>query len=169
MKASVTRSFAEMIECINQHRAGLLHDAELILALQCDQFQVEAMRQLLALPQNAVFKLSLSDFDPAVDDKRAKNCESAPERARNVVQALLLKFEHLALSRCPFRLDQLYDLAFESDASFDSWKDLDVNVRQAIADEFDMQVHRIRLQAEVGQRVLVFAGDSTYRYVEKTS
>lgn len=84
----VYRTFAEMLEAIQQHREGLVSDAELIQALQCDDFQLTALRQYKALPLIVADKCSLSDFDQDVQEKRAYSLENddeqwplSPERA----------------------------------------------------------------------------------------
>lgn len=58
-----TRSFADMLECIKQHQAGVLTDSELILALQCTPNQVAALTTHSSLPYKAALKVSLSDWD----------------------------------------------------------------------------------------------------------
>lgn len=66
------RTFSEMLEAIKQHRDGLVSDAELIFVLQCDEFQLSAVRQYNALPPTAAAKCSLADFDDAVNTARCK-------------------------------------------------------------------------------------------------
>lgn len=67
------RTFAEMLEAIKQHREGLVSDAELIMVLQCDTFQVSALRQYNALPANVANKCSIADFDEAVQNARDRD------------------------------------------------------------------------------------------------
>lgn len=67
------RTFAEMLEAIKQHTAGLVYDAELIAVLQCDSYQLSAIRQYNALPLNVASKCSLADFDQAVQDARDRD------------------------------------------------------------------------------------------------
>lgn len=64
------RTFAEMLEAIKQHSGGLVSDAELLLALQCDQFQLEALGQVDKLPAKAARKISITDWDGSVEQQR---------------------------------------------------------------------------------------------------
>ena len=67
------RSFSEMQEVIAQHREGLVHDSELILALQCSPYQVELLLKALALPPKFTRLDQLSLLDDQVDDRYAKD------------------------------------------------------------------------------------------------
>lgn len=67
------RTFAEMLEAIKQHREGLVSDAELIMVLQCDSYQISAIRQYNALPINVANKCSIVDFDEAVQNARDRD------------------------------------------------------------------------------------------------
>ena len=76
----MTHSFKDKLACLAQWREGLLHDAELILALQCDKVEVEALHQLLNLPQMVIPKLTLTDWDDYVASRRCKDDFNVPER-----------------------------------------------------------------------------------------
>lgn len=66
------KTFADMLEAIKQHHAGLVTDAELILVFQCDEFQLSALHQFNSLPLDVANKVGLVDFDASVDAARAK-------------------------------------------------------------------------------------------------
>lgn len=62
----MAKTFEEMSEALRQFERGLLHPAEVILALQCDSFQLAALRQMVDLPLPALSKVRLHHFDDAV-------------------------------------------------------------------------------------------------------
>jgi hypothetical protein len=66
------RTFAEMLEAIKQHHDGLVSDAELIMVLQCDQFQIDALNQIGSLPMKAIHKVGLLDWDDQVEMNRQR-------------------------------------------------------------------------------------------------
>lgn len=66
------RTFAEMLEAIKQHQEGLVSDAELLMVLQCDSFQIDALNQINSLPYKAIHKVGLLDWDDQVEMNRQR-------------------------------------------------------------------------------------------------
>jgi hypothetical protein len=66
------RSFADMLECIKQHGQGLVSDTELIGALQCTKFQMQAINDYHKLPLSVSNKLTIAAWDALVIDRHAK-------------------------------------------------------------------------------------------------
>lgn len=66
------RSFADMLECIKQHGQGLVSDTELIGALQCTKFQMQAINDYIKLPLSVSNKLTIAAWDAMVIDSHAK-------------------------------------------------------------------------------------------------
>lgn len=62
-KNMTTKTFAEMLECIAQHREGMLCDAELVMALQCDVYQIDSLLMYLAQPETVQRALQLTAYD----------------------------------------------------------------------------------------------------------
>ncbi len=67
------KTFAEMKEILEQYSNGLISSAELIVQVQCNEYQMKALHQMLALPQAAYFKVSISDFDESVASAMQKD------------------------------------------------------------------------------------------------
>lgn len=70
------KTFKDMQEALAQYSGGLLSEAELIMFVQCDEFQLQAVRQVLALPIAAAAKVQLSDFDSTIEIARRKAASS---------------------------------------------------------------------------------------------
>lgn len=66
------KTFAEMLEVIEQHKNGLVTTAEMILQLQLDQLQAEAAVTFTKLPGSVQQKVSLADWDEQIEDARAR-------------------------------------------------------------------------------------------------
>lgn len=66
----MTKTFAEMEQVLKQLEGGLLHPAEAILALQCDEVQIAALRQMTALPIAALSCVRMQHFDESVERAR---------------------------------------------------------------------------------------------------
>ena len=66
----MTKSFKDMLCALEQYRNGLLSEAELILALQCDTHQVTALIQFNKLPPAASANCSIAMWDDEVEKAR---------------------------------------------------------------------------------------------------
>lgn len=65
-----TLKFSEMRTAIKQHKEGVISEAVLAIALQCDDFQMDALKQMSELPANVFSKVCISDWDDDVEFRR---------------------------------------------------------------------------------------------------
>lgn len=84
------RSFEEMTQALDQWRQGLLTEAEVILALQCDVFGTNALRQILSLPPKVLMKTVIQDWDESVSHNRAKGYLASERGVENSLSCYLI-------------------------------------------------------------------------------
>lgn len=73
-------TFAHKLECLQQWRDRRLNAAELLLQLQCDPFEIAALKQIRLLPDTVIAKQDLRDWDDTVTDKRCRAVFDIPSQ-----------------------------------------------------------------------------------------
>lgn len=72
LKTESKGALANMHSVLRQYANGVLTEAETILALQCNEFQISALKQIANLPIAAQAKVCLADWDSTVEIQEAK-------------------------------------------------------------------------------------------------